>query len=73
MSFTSESRCVALTRMRPICSRILSVTGPEIPSSISSEYPSTAFRGVRSSWDMIARNSDLALLAASASRRASLS
>src|SRR5512132_3996032 len=39
-----------------------------MPSDSTSEKPMTAFSGVRSSWDMLARNSDLWRLAASSCR-----
>ena len=41
-------------------------SGPKGADSISSENPMIALRGVRSSCDMLARNSDFAWLAASA-------
>ena len=35
------------------------LTGPTISSCNTCENPMIAFSGVRSSWDMLARNSDL--------------
>src|SRR5437867_2377921 len=49
-------------------SSCLSLMSPNIRSSSTSENPITAFSGVRSSWDMLARNSDLCRLAISSSR-----
>ena len=74
MSSTSlrmTSSALALDWAMRICSR-------RVPSSscasIAASIPKMPFMGVRSSWLMIARNSDLALLArsarSSASRRA---
>ena len=45
-----------------------SLSSPNRPSSSTSENPITAFSGVRSSCDMLARNSDLCPLAISSSR-----
>ncbi len=45
-----------------------SLSSPNIRSSSTSENPITAFSGVRSSCDMLARNSDLCWLATSSSR-----
>ena len=45
-----------------------SFSPPNRPSSSTSENPITAFSGVRSSCDMLARNSDLCPLATSSSR-----
>ena len=45
--------------------------GPSISHSITSEKPRMALSGVRSSWLMVARKRDLAMLAASARARAS--
>ena len=46
------------------CSSFMS---PVMPSSMSSEKPMMEFNGVRSSWDMLAMNSDLCRLAFSSS------
>ena len=51
----------------------LSLSSPKLPSSNRSEKPMTEFRGVRSSWLMVARNSLLVLFAASALIFASIS
>src|SRR6266542_4308079 len=56
-------RCFALPRMSPKYSLWLGETGPTLPSCISSAKPMTPFRGVRSSWDILARNSLLSRLA----------
>ena len=45
-----------------------SFSSPNIRSSSTSENPMTALSGVRSSCDMLARNSDLCRLATSSSR-----
>ena len=50
-----------------------SLSSPNIRSRSTSENPSTALSGVLSSWDMLARNSDLCRLASSSSRLCSLS
>ena len=44
-----------------------SLRSPNIRSSSTSEKPITAFSGVRSSWDMLARKSDLCWLTTSSS------
>ena len=49
-------------------SRCLSLSSPNMPSSSTSEKPITALSGVRSSCDMLARNSDLCALATSTCR-----
>ena len=49
-------------------SSCLSLTSPNIFSESTSEKPMIALSGVRSSCDMLARNSDLCLLAISSSR-----
>ena len=49
-------------------SACFSFTSPNIRSASTSEKPRIAFSGVRSSWDMLARNSDLWRLAASSCR-----
>jgi hypothetical protein len=46
----------------------LSLMSPNIPWASTSENPMMAFSGVRSSWDILARNSDLCWLAASSCR-----
>ena len=48
-------------------SACFSFTGPTISSRSTSEKPMIAFSGVRSSCDMLARNSDLCRLASSSS------
>ena len=48
-------------------SACFSFTGPTISSRSTCEKPMIAFSGVRSSWDMLARNSDLCRLASSSS------
>jgi hypothetical protein len=49
-------------------SSCFSWSSPNIRSDSTSEKPMIAFSGVRSSWDMFARNSDLCWLATSSSR-----
>ena len=49
-------------------SSCLSLTSPNIFSLSTSEKPMMALSGVRSSCDMLARNSDLCLFASSSSR-----
>ena len=49
-------------------SSCLSLSSPNMRSASTSENPMMAFSGVRSSWDMLARNSDLWRLAASSWR-----
>ena len=49
-------------------SACFSLTSPNMRSASTSEKPRIAFSGVRSSWDMLARNSDLWRLAASSCR-----
>ena len=49
-------------------SACLSFSSPNIRSWSTSEKPMIALSGVRSSWDMLARNSDLCWLAASSCR-----
>ena len=49
-------------------SSCFSFSSPNIRSDSTSEKPMMAFSGVRSSWDMLARNSDLCWLAASSCR-----
>ena len=48
-------------------SSCFSFRSPNIRSSSTSEKPMIALSGVRSSWDMLARNSDLCWLATSSS------
>ncbi len=64
----SESRCRPDDRMSLRYSSCFSFTSPNIRSSITSEKPMMALSGVRSSCDMLARNSDLCWLATSSSR-----
>ena len=65
-------RCLPLSRMLPAYSRYFGFSsGPNISDFITSEKPRMALSGVRSSWLMVARKRDLALLAVSARRRAS--
>ena len=59
MSFSSCSRCLPELRMSWRYSSWRSFSSPNMRSSSTSEKPITAFRGVRSSCDMLARNSDL--------------
>ena len=49
-------------------SSCFSLISPNMRSSSTSEKPMIALSGVRSSWDMLARNSDLWRLATSSSR-----
>src|SRR5207302_1632272 len=49
-------------------SSCFSFNSPNIRSTSTSENPMMAFSGVRSSWDMFARNSDLCWLAAASCR-----
>ena len=49
-------------------SSCFSLSSPNIRSDSTSEKPMIAFSGVRSSWDMFARNSDLCWLATSSCR-----
>ncbi|MNL70789.1 hypothetical protein D3C87_1958440 [compost metagenome] len=67
ISLMTLSRCLPLSWMSRAYSEYLGEpTGPNMPVKRISEKPRMALSGVRSSWDMLARNSDLALLAASA-------
>jgi hypothetical protein len=68
MSLIRESRCLPEDRMSCSYSACFSFTSPNIRSASTSEKPRIAFSGVRSSWDMLARNSDLWRLAASSFR-----
>ena len=64
----SSSRCRPESRMSRTYSSWRSLSSPNIRSSSTSENPMTAFSGVRSSCDMLARNSDLCRPATSSSR-----
>ncbi len=67
MSLITPSRCWPLPLMsRAYSSYFGEPSGPNSPFSRISEKPMIAFSGVRSSCDMLARNSDLVRLAASA-------
>ena len=68
MSLIRERRCRPEDRMSWRYSACFSFTSPNIRSASTSEKPMIAFSGVRSSWDMLARNSDLWRLAASSCR-----
>ncbi|MCH7892591.1 MAG: 16S rRNA (cytosine(1402)-N(4))-methyltransferase [Gemmatimonadetes bacterium] len=59
-------RWAPLSWMSLTYSVCFSFSGPNRPSARSSDAPRTALRGVRSSWDRLARNSLLLRLAASA-------
>ncbi len=63
-----ESRWLAEARMSSRYSSCFSLSGPNMRMRRAWEKPMIAFSGVRSSCDMLARNSDLCLLAASSSR-----
>ena len=67
ISLSSSSRCLPDPWMSRRYSSWRSLMSPNIRSSSTSEKPRTAFSGVRSSWDMLARNSDLCRLASSSS------
>jgi hypothetical protein len=67
------SRWRELERVSPRNSLWLSETGPSLPSCIISAKPMMAFSGVRSSWDMLARNSLFRRLASCARRYCSSS
>ena len=69
ISLSSSSRCRPELRMSPRYSSCRSFSSPNMPPSSTSEKPMTALSGVRSSWDMLARNSDLWRPATSRSRR----
>ena len=58
-SLISESRWFPEEMMSSRYSACFSFTGPTISSRNTCEKPMIAFSGVRSSWDMLARNSDL--------------
>ena len=68
MSLISESRWLPDETMSSRYSSCFAFTSPNIRSRNTCEKPMIAFSGVRSSCDMLARNSDLCLLAASSSR-----
>ena len=68
MSLISDSRWRPEEWMSFRYSSCLSFTSPNICSLSTSEKPMIAFSGVRSSCDMLARNSDLCLLAISSCR-----
>ena len=65
ISLISASRWRPESRMSRRYSSWRSLRSPNIRSSSTSENPITAFSGVRSSCDMLARNSDLCRLATS--------
>ena len=67
MSLSRLSRCRPEPRMSRRYSSWRSLSSPNIRSSSTSENPITAFSGVRSSCDMLARNSDLCWLTTSSS------
>ena len=68
MSLMSASRCRPDSWMSLTYSACLSLMSPNIRSPSTSENPMMAFSGVRSSCDMLARNSLLCLLAISSCR-----
>ena len=59
ISLSSSSRWRPEFQMSRRYSSWRSLISPNMRSSSTSEKPITAFNGVRSSWDMLARNSDL--------------
>src|SRR5258705_9690148 len=59
MSLMRDSRCRPDSRMSCRYSVCFSLMAPNIPWASTSENPMTALSGVRSSWLMLARNSDL--------------
>ena len=65
MSLIKASRCLPELWMSPRYSACLAFTSPNISSLSTSEKPMMALSGVRSSCDMLARNSDLCWLATS--------
>ena len=73
ISLISSSRCRPESRMSRRYSSWRSLSSPNIRSSSTSENPMTALSGVRSSCDMLARNSDLCRLATSSWRLRSCS
>src|SRR3990172_2309188 len=68
MSLIRERRWRPEERTSWRYSACFSFTSPNIRSWRTSEKPMMALRGVRSSWDMLARNSDLCWLASSSCR-----
>ena len=61
MSLITSSKYSPLSRMSREYSIYFSApSGPNIPDSMISEKPMMAFKGVRSSWLILARNFDLA-------------
>ena len=64
---SSSSRCLPDDQMSRRYSSWRSLISPNIRSRSTSENPSTALSGVRSSCDMLARNSDLCRLATASS------
>ncbi|MNT79813.1 hypothetical protein D3C72_2191920 [compost metagenome] len=67
MSLMTCRRCLPLSWMSRAYSEYFGEPiGPNMPASRISEKPRMALSGVRSSWLILARNSDFALLAASA-------
>src|SRR6266511_6483133 len=65
MSLMRDRRCRPDSRMSWRYSVCFSLMSPNFPANRTSENPMMAFSGVRSSCDMLARNSDLWRLAAS--------
>ena len=68
MSLISDSRCLPASSTSSTYASCRSFSSPNICSCSTSEKPMIAFSGVRSSCDMLARNSDLCRLAVSSSR-----
>ena len=68
MSLMRDSRCRPDSRMSARYSACLSLISPNIRSASTSEKPMIALSGVRSSCDMLARNSLLCRLATSSCR-----
>ena len=68
MSLIRPSRCLPAALIRWRSGRKASASRSSASSWSISEYPMIAFSGVRSSWDMFARNCDLCWLATSSSR-----
>src|SRR5215470_17495778 len=68
MSLMSERRCCPEAWMSFRYSSCFSFSSPNMRSMRTSENPMTALSGVRSSCDMLARNSDLCWLATASSR-----
>src|SRR5215475_13291464 len=65
ISLIRERRWRPEERMSSVYSACFSLSSPNILSPKTSEKPMIALSGVLSSWDMLARNSDLCRLAAS--------